>query len=194
MHDRAIEIIEAPHTVKLHVGCGPRNFGEEWVHLDGGYHKHVDIQLVGTEIVTLSGAPKPADIIYASHLLEYFDWQDGIKLLKAWRDRLNVGGIIRLSVPDFSALCDLYFFRGSLQDIIGPLFGRMLMNGRAIHHKSVYDTLTLRRAFVAAGFKQEEIREWAWPDKYAVKYDDYAQAMKHGRHISLNIEAEKGAS
>ena len=28
--------------IKLHLGCGWRNFGPEWIHIDGGDYEHLD--------------------------------------------------------------------------------------------------------------------------------------------------------
>ena len=28
--------------VKLHLGCGERDFGKDWVHIDGGDFDHLD--------------------------------------------------------------------------------------------------------------------------------------------------------
>ena len=28
--------------MKFNIGCGWRNFGSEWVHIDGGDYNHVD--------------------------------------------------------------------------------------------------------------------------------------------------------
>jgi mRNA (guanine-N7-)-methyltransferase len=44
---------------------------------------------------------KTADLIYSSHLFEYFDREEGKKLLTQWFSKLKSGGIIRIAVPDF---------------------------------------------------------------------------------------------
>ena len=55
--------------VKLHLGCGNKNFGQDWIHIDGGDFKH----LHSRNICILPFKDKTVDLIYASHVLEYFD-------------------------------------------------------------------------------------------------------------------------
>ena len=47
--------------------------------------------------------------LYASHVLEHFDYKDAIAIvLKEWRRVLKPGGILCVSVPDMERLCHLY--------------------------------------------------------------------------------------
>jgi predicted SAM-dependent methyltransferase len=54
---------------KLHLGCGKRNFGPDWVHIDGSDFPHV----VSNNITKLEFDDNSVDLIYTSHTLEYFD-------------------------------------------------------------------------------------------------------------------------
>ena len=62
--------------MKINIGCGWRNFGGDWVHVDGGDYSHLDSKDVNLP----EYAPNTADLIYASHLIAYFD-RDEIKLV-----------------------------------------------------------------------------------------------------------------
>jgi predicted SAM-dependent methyltransferase len=66
--------------IKLHLGCGKRNFGSEWIHIDGGSFEHLD----SNNILKLDFEDNSVDIIYASHVLEYFDREEAWLVLKEW--------------------------------------------------------------------------------------------------------------
>ena len=55
--------------IRLHLGCGWRNFGDDWVHIDGGDYEHLN----HNDITKLPYEDETVDLIYASHVLEYFD-------------------------------------------------------------------------------------------------------------------------
>src|SRR5262245_28797659 len=51
--------------------------------------------------------------LYASHLLEHFDYKDALDaVLREWRRVLAPGGTLHLSVPDLDTLCALFLDRG----------------------------------------------------------------------------------
>ena len=89
--------------MKLHLGCGWRNFGSDWIHIDGGKYEHLDYN----DITDLPFANGTVDLIYASHVLEYFDRTEVLKVLTEWHCVLKPGGILRLGVPDFEAMAKL---------------------------------------------------------------------------------------
>ena len=55
--------------MKINMGCGWRNFGDDWIHIDGGDYNHLDYY----DITKLEFKNNTADLIYASHVLEYFN-------------------------------------------------------------------------------------------------------------------------
>ena len=85
--------------MKLHLGCGKRNFGEDWVHIDGGNHEH----LHSRDITTLPFKDGTVELVYASHVLEYFDREEAVSILKEWKRVLVPEGTLRIAVPDFEA-------------------------------------------------------------------------------------------
>ena len=122
--------------IKLHLGCGWRNFGEEWIHIDGGDYEH----LYSADIVNLPFPDSSVDIIYASHVFQYFDRQEGSFLLEKWYTKLKPGGLLRLAVPDFEAMVKLYAEQSlPLSSFLGPLYGKMPMGSQTIYHKTTYD-------------------------------------------------------
>ena len=82
---------------------------------------------------------KNIDLIYASHLIEYFDLDEVKELLNYWLLKLKKGGILRLAVPNFRAIAELYLSGIALEKFIGPLYGKMQMGNEIIYHKNTYD-------------------------------------------------------
>jgi predicted SAM-dependent methyltransferase len=59
---------------------------------------------------------------------------------------LKHGGWLRLAVPDFKAIANLYVGgRWDLGRFLGPLYGKMEMGPKTIYHKTVYDFDDLKR-------------------------------------------------
>ncbi len=180
--------------VKINMGCGWRNFGPEWVHIDGGNYDHLDSH----SITDLNYEDNTVDLIYASHVLEYFDREEVSKVLKEWYRVLKPGGELRVAVPDFEAMSSLYN-RGlvGLEDIIGPLYGRMPMGDKTIYHKTTYDFNSLQKVLHELTYNNIERYDWR---EYEVhkQNDDHSQAYLNpkgdknkGTLISLNVRAKK---
>ena len=71
--------------MKINIGCGPRNFGKDWIHIDGGDYDHVN----SDDIFLKSYDDESIELIYASHFIEYFDRDEIVSLLKSWRKKLK---------------------------------------------------------------------------------------------------------
>ena len=91
--------------MKLHLGCGSK-------HIDG--FTNIDIRyLPGVDEVNhvrfLRNYKKDSiDLIYACHVLEHFGRWEYESILTRWFEILKPGGILRLAVPDFEAICHYY--------------------------------------------------------------------------------------
>lgn len=177
--------------MKLHLGCGKR-FISGFTHIDVVEFPHIDMRHEVDRLPMI--ADGSADLIYACHVLEHFHRKDTVRVLSEWRRVLRPAGTLRLSVPDFAALVEIYIASGeNLQTIIGPLFGR----GDYLYnvHYTVFDFATLGRDLEAAGFS--EVREYDWRTTEHAEVDDYSQAYfphgdkDHGVRVSLNLEATK---
>lgn len=182
-------------SIKLHLGCGIRDFGKEWVHIDKVPYAHVQHH----DVVNLPSRYTHVDMIYACHLLEYFDKSQATQVVKKWKKALKKGGILRLSVPDFDQLIKVYRI-GGLSDMLGPLFGKWGEDeGEVIYHRMVWDKKTLTNFLYDLKFS--DVREWHWSE---TPEDDHSRA--HYPHdpeaiatqdftgkiqISLNLEAIK---
>jgi ubiquinone/menaquinone biosynthesis C-methylase UbiE len=179
--------------MKLILGSWTRDYGDEYTHVDLAKLPNVDIV---SNVNKLPLEDNVAEYMFASHVLEYFDRQEGLNVLKEWYRVLKPQGTIRIAVPDFKAMAELYYLNDKpLDNLLGPLFGRMECNGETIYHKTTYDLKGLHKAMTAAGFKG--IRTYNWRDTPHAHIDDHSQAYiphmdkKYGTLISLNVEATK---
>ena len=177
---------------KLNIGCGWRNFGQEWTHIDGGDYDHLDHK----DIFLREHEPSSADVIYSSHMFEYLDREEAVQLLSAWYRVLKPGGILRLAVPDFSTMSWLYQEgKITLDQILGPLYGKMQMGEEVVYHKTVYDYASLSKLLTECGFR--DVFEYEWRETDHAEHDDHSQAYiphmdkDNGVLISLNVEAKK---
>lgn len=135
--------------MKYHIGCGGRDWGKEWQHVDGRNFPHV----VSNDVFLNDVPAGSVHEIYASHFIEYFDRIDVINLLKAWKRALRDRGLLRIAVPDFEAIAGLYYKKEfELHTFLGMLYGCMGFNGEFIYHKTTYDLKSLSKVLADSGF------------------------------------------
>jgi len=180
--------------IKLNIGCGWRDFGSDWIHIDGGGYDHLNYK----DITKLEFKDNSVDLIYASHVLEYFDINEAKEVIREWRRVLKPGGELRVAVPDFEAMNTLYHNgKVKLKDIIGPLYGRMPMRDKMIYHKTTYDYESLHLLLYELAYNN--IKRYDWRE-YEVhrQNDDHSQSYLNpkgdkdkGVLISLNVKAKK---
>lgn len=154
--------------IKLHLGCGMRDFGEDWDHVDAIKAPHIKSHDV-TKLAYKTGS---VSMIYASHLIAYFSRQEIIPILKEWRRVLKPKGVLRVSTPDWDAL------RKIRTPLTGPLYGKM--GEPAIYHKTVYSFESLKTLLDLVGFYRIK--------RFTADTDDCSAAEYEGQLISLNIE------
>lgn len=177
--------------IKVNIGCGKWNFGEDWDHLDMVQAPHIK----SCDIFLSYYEDNSIDIIYASHILEYFDPVTTDVMLRSWRQKLKPGGLLQIAVPDFKALCEMYIEEHSpIEDLLGPMFGRIIpAAGPIIYHRTAFDLRSLSKHLHNAGFDQikqietgfyKQFKDCSWaylPDR---NYED-------GDLISLNVKCYK---
>lgn len=169
---------------KLHIGCGKRDFGPDWIHIDGGKFPHVS----HNNVRKLPFINQSISVIYSSHLIAYFDRFEILDVLTEWHRVLEPGGILRLATPDFFRMIRMYNdSKIKLDDIHGPLYGRMEMNGKIIYHKTTYDYPSLTKYLMLAGFKN--VKRYDHRQTEHALFDDHSAAYLKNELISLNVEA-----
>lgn len=183
-------------TLQLHLGCGKR-YIPGFVHVDLADYPHVDHRQNVRTLPMFGG--DSVDLIYACHVVEYFDRAEVLDVLCEWCRVLKPGGILRLAVPDFAAMAQVYQRYGDLSLIHGPLYGcwgiKVDTGERIICHRTVYDFDALHTVLESVGLRN--VHRYDWRETIHKDYDDYSQAYiphmdkEHGILISLNLEAEK---
>lgn len=175
--------------IKLHLGCGERDFGSEWTHIDGGDFSH----LHSHDITKLPFEDESVNVIYASHVIEYFDRDEIIPILLEWKRTLVKGGILRIAVPDFEQMAWSYCMDDySLKNFLGPIYGKMQMGDKTIYHKTCYDLYDLSIVLDNCGF--QNVHKYNWRTTEHSDIDDHSQAYipkmnkNTGKLISLNVE------
>lgn len=180
--------------MKLHIGCGIRDFGFDWVHIDGSNYPHIKYH----DVTNLSQfRNNTVDLIYSAHLLEYFDREEVVILLNEWKRVLKPEGRLRLAVPDFRKMMSLYIDKDfRLENFLGPIFGKMPMGTKTIYHRTTYDFDSLSHLLMEVGFKNVERYDWRKTEH--ARFDDHSQAYmnpkgdkENGTLISLNVECIK---
>jgi predicted SAM-dependent methyltransferase len=182
--------------MKLHLGCWHR-YIPGFIHVDFADFEHIDYK---TNIASLPMiSDNSVDLIYCSHAFEYFDNEERDEALKEWRRVLKPGGILRLSVPDFSQLIKVYHSVGDINRILGPLFGKMIIDieegKKKLFHKVVYDEKLMTDVLLDNQFI--DIETWDWRTTEHAAIDDHSQAYfphmekTSGIQISLNLQAKK---
>ena len=106
--------------LKLHLGCGHKII-PGYINIDARVLPGVDEV---DDISTLSTySEQSVDLIYACHVLEHTGRYAYLEVLQRWFTLLKPGGVLRLSVPDFEAVCQHYLQHKNLKVIMGLLYG-----------------------------------------------------------------------
>lgn len=169
--------------VNIHMMCGKRHFGKDWVHIDKANFPHIN----SNDIFLEKYPTKSVDLIYCSHGIAYFSKKELHSLLRYWFNALKSGGVLQLATPDWQALRQLE------QPLLGPLYGEMDCNGKYIYHKMIYTFESIKLVLESVGFndihlydhrKTEHPNTGIWSDRF----DDHSAAYVDDRLISLNVE------
>jgi len=129
--------------------------------------------------------------IYASHVLEHFDYKEKLlAALKEWLRVLQPGGKLYASVPDLDTLARLFLMKEQFSGADRYLIMRMIFGGHIDEYD--YHYVGLNEEFLAsfllrAGFtKLRRVRDLGF-------FDDTSRMVVGDTPISLNMIAEKPA-
>ena len=176
--------------MKLHLGCGDR-YIPGFFHIDGFDGPHID-HVCSIENLSFIES-NSIDLIYSSHVLEHFKRDRLPAVLTEWNRILKVGGVLRIAVPDFEAIVDVYNKYKDLNLVIGPLYGGQ--NYLYNIHYNTFDFKSLSAYLTKSNFGH--IRRYDWRTTEHADIDDFSQAYiphmdkENGILISLNLEAKK---
>jgi predicted SAM-dependent methyltransferase len=172
----------------LHLGCGNINHSK-FVNVDGLPASHIHYV---RNIDDLSFLPdNKVDLIYACHCLEHFSHHIKVELvLSEWFRVLKKDGILRLSVPDFDLILNIYKDNdNSANSIVGILMGGQ--DYKYNFHMTIFNQSSLTEILLKVGFSQ--VREWTPGTDELSTFDDYSgrKLLVNGKYypVSLNLEA-----
>lgn len=181
--------VQAEDKLNLHLGCGAIDH-KKFINIDGYPFPHVHY------VQSIDKLPQfdddSVDLIYASHCLEHFSYVQTKAVLEEWYRVLKRGAVLRLSVPDFDKLVEIYTIHNHDPDVILPqLMGGQ--NNKYNFHFTALNRVNLSRLLQCVGFA--EIQEWQPGTGDLTTFDDFSIYKKEiaGKlhEISLNIEAIK---
>ena len=129
------------------------------------------------------------DELYASHVLEHFDYNGSLlKTLKEWHRVLKPDGKLYISVPDMEVLCRLFMVQGitiqSRFHLMRVMFGGHI-DRYDYHYVGLYSDL-LSSLLAEAGFQK------ALKVKHFGIFQDNSALCMDNIPISLNVVAFKG--
>tara|TARA_Y100000591_G_C21784715_1_gene673108 strand:+ start:616 stop:1254 length:639 start_codon:yes stop_codon:yes gene_type:complete len=173
--------------IKVHLGAGEINL-QGWINIDANKKSHTHIIDQDFELNNFSD--EALSEVYLCHVLEHFSFNDSAILINKIYKKLKKGGIIRISVPDFEKISEIYNLDRKLQLVKYALMGGQ--NDKYDFHKSIYDYEVLRNLLKNSNFNNIAI--WDHND-FGVKIGDWSEGQyKVGNKkisISLNLKGMK---
>jgi predicted SAM-dependent methyltransferase len=175
----------APATRRLHIGGRLRAAG--WEVLDAIAAPHVDH--VGDARDLSRFADSTFAALYASHVLEHFDYRSELPAaLREWHRVLSVGGKLYVSVPDLDILARLFLLREQLSLQERYEIMRMIFGGQT--HDFDYHYVGLNEEFLTAFLTEAGFTDLRRVPSFGL-FGDTSAFQFRGVPISLNVIAEK---
>ncbi|AYQ27191.1 MULTISPECIES: hypothetical protein [unclassified Polaromonas] len=175
--------------LKIHLGAGPINI-QGWISIDARQAPHIHLRSEGFALNEF--ADSAVSEIYMCHVLEHFSFEEVGEILRNFRKKLKVGGVLRLSVPDFDRLVTIYHANGDNLELIKLA----LMGGQDYEynfHKSVFNRAALASLLASCGF--EHMAEWNTVEEFGAHLGDWSETgfrtPKGEFPVSLNMKAIK---
>jgi predicted SAM-dependent methyltransferase len=173
--------------LKIHLGAGPINI-QGWVNIDARKAPHIHLCSEGFSLKEFTDGS--ISEIYMCHVLEHFSFEEVGSLVKHLRNKLTDNGVLRLSVPDFDKLCNVYQINGENLELIKFA----LMGGQDYphnFHKSVFNKESLKKLLQECGFFDPV--EWVTEEDFGCDLGDWSNknfnTIGGSFSISLNMKA-----
>ena len=172
-------------TRKLHIGGAHASPG--WEVFDVRAASHVDH--VGDALDLSRFAEGTFAEVYASHVLEHFDYKDALyAALVEWHRVLEPGGVLRLSVPDIDILAHLLLQRQALDVNQRFQVMRMIFGGHT--HEHDYHRVGLNQDFMSAFLDRAGFERLQRVSRHGL-FADTSETVVLDTPISLNLNAYK---
>jgi predicted SAM-dependent methyltransferase len=189
-------VLDMPSPRYLNLGSGPRGLTDpHWLNVDGFPDTNVQFLIDFSRRWPIPDAS--IDAIFCEHVLEHFDLENGIELLRQCVRVLKPGGSVRFIMPNAEIILRTYFAEPQLLvEKRSPVSGLAMEAVNAwfrqrYEHQCLYDWKLAEYAFLQAGFAQvanSSFRKSALVPE-ALLIDDAKYEWE-----SLYIEAIKGNS
>jgi predicted SAM-dependent methyltransferase len=127
--------------------------------------------------------------VYASHVLEHFDYKDELPAtLNEWHRVLVLGGTLHVSVPDLDILARLFCERQHLTGQDRYMVMRMIFGGHVDRYD--YHLVGLNQEFLVQYLSNAGFTNMCRVEEFGL-FDDTSTATLRGVPISLNMTAVK---
>lgn len=181
--------INADGSINIHLGCGSIEH-PAFINIDILPAKHIHYVSRIDKLYQFQN--DSVDLLYACHCLEHFSHRQLLRVLKEWHRVLKKGGILRVSVPDFNSMVDLYLAAGrDIQCVLGPLTGGQ--EHKYNYHMTIFNETYLKKLFLDAGYMK--VQKWIPGSSDLKTFDDWSAKFITYKNrtypISLNLEAFK---
>jgi predicted SAM-dependent methyltransferase len=170
---------------RLHIGGREPSPGWEILNISAGPR----VDHVGNAIDLSRFEDDTFAEVYASHVLEHFDYhRDLVAALREWHRVLTPEGVIRISVPDLDTLAQMLLLREQLD--VNQRFHvmRMIFGGHTDAHD--YHQVGLNQEFLAGFLEAAGFRDCRRVQRHGL-FRDTSDLAVAGRLISLNMTARK---
>jgi ubiquinone/menaquinone biosynthesis C-methylase UbiE len=125
--------------IKLNLGCGELLI-PGFINCDL-YNPKADVKC---DVKSLPYEDNSVDEIYASHIIEHFDFFEALKVLQEWKRVLKVGGKLVVETPDLLGTCKEFVNASEERRVrlYGQFFATPWIEGQT--HKFLYTEAQLR--------------------------------------------------
>jgi predicted SAM-dependent methyltransferase len=205
--------ITATPTIKVNLGCGGNWQVDGWLGIDNSntaftWQKGTVQNYINLDVTKgLPFADNSVDVLFSSHALEHFTYNEAIALLFEIYRVLKIGGSLCLVVPDLDVFIDKLSQRDRVflttPDIIGGQPKRNLTDNFLMNfysdpsfnntcHKYAYNVENLSASLAMVGFESLERVEFHqfsyWPE---LQEQRFISRNPHIEKFSLCVQARK---
>lgn len=167
--------------MKLNLGCHDRP-KQGYINIDRDLYNGVDVV---SDVSKLNYPDSSCSEIYSSNILEHFSHTKTLDVLSEWYRLLRVGGVLKISVPDFDRAIEIYQQCGMADWVVNFLWGDQGYEGA--NHYCGFNEARLTKLLKQVGFS-EVCRVETLPGCNALECSNNRSNMD-GKLVSLNMVA-----